>query len=163
MNKFTSHQDVSVHLGVCVLVITERATRNTTATGSSRGEAGRIGVCRLWVAEIAKGPRRFTGAAHRSGHKTEPIKGSAASPWWEGKSHIYHFMSHSCSMHIVSVPPCHGDWSGSLLRSDKSCEILGSHGMTTKIIVVWNLCCLLWWIFTNILEEPAVSSFGVQE
>jgi hypothetical protein len=72
----------------CVLVITERATWDSTATGSSRGKVGRTGVFRLWVAEIAEGPRRFTGAAHRSGHKTEPVKGSVASPWWEGKSHI---------------------------------------------------------------------------
>jgi hypothetical protein len=69
----------------CVFVITERATRDTTATGSSRGKVSRTGVLRLRVAEIAEGPRRFTGAAHGSGHETEPVKGSIASSRREGK------------------------------------------------------------------------------
>jgi len=68
-----------------VSVVTEGATGDKAATGSSRAEVGGIRICGQRAGEVAERPGGLAGAAHRSRHETEPVQGSAASPRREGK------------------------------------------------------------------------------
>ena len=70
---------------MCVSVVTEGAAGDEAETGSSRAEVGRIRIFGKRAGEVAERPGGLTGAAHRSRHETEPVQGSAASPWREGK------------------------------------------------------------------------------
>ena len=70
---------------IFVSVVTEGATGDKAATGSSRAEVGGIRICGQRAGKVAERPGGLAGAAHRSRHETEPVQGSAANPRREGK------------------------------------------------------------------------------